>query len=91
MDIGINEVTFDELGPQKVIHIYSPKTGLRAIVVVDNTALGPAVGGVRVSPTISTLEVSRLARTMTMKSSIAGLPHGGAARCHRCRLRLGEL
>ncbi len=71
------EILFDELGPQKIIRLYSPKTGLKAIVVVDNTALGPSIGGVRVSPTISVLEVARLARTMTMKNSIAGLPHGG--------------
>jgi len=70
-------IVFDELGPSKVINIYSPKIGLRAIVVIDNTALGPSVGGVRVSPSVNAIEVARLARTMTMKSSIAGLPHGG--------------
>jgi glutamate dehydrogenase/leucine dehydrogenase len=68
---------FDELGPSKITHIYSPKTGLKAIVVIDNAALGPSIGGVRVSPSISAIEVARLARTMTMKNSIAGLPHGG--------------
>ncbi|OIO27620.1 MAG: glutamate dehydrogenase [Nitrospirae bacterium CG1_02_44_142] len=77
MAAELTGIVFDELGPSKIIHIYSPKTGLKAIVVVDNTALGPSIGGVRVSPTISTLEVARLARTMTMKNSIAGLPHGG--------------
>jgi len=71
------EIQYDELGPSKVIHLYSKKTQLRAIVVVDNTALGPAIGGVRVSPLVSTEEVLRLARTMTMKNSIAGIPHGG--------------
>ncbi|MEW6162184.1 MAG: Glu/Leu/Phe/Val dehydrogenase [Nitrospirota bacterium] len=71
------EIKFDELGPSKVIHLYSKKTQLRAIVVVDNTALGPAIGGVRVSPLVSTEEVLRLARTMTLKNSIAGIPHGG--------------
>ncbi|MFA4827738.1 MAG: Glu/Leu/Phe/Val dehydrogenase [Thermodesulfovibrionales bacterium] len=73
----INDIQFDELGPQKIIHLYSPKTGLKAIVVVDNTALGPSIGGVRVSPSITAVEVARLARTMTLKNSIAGLPHGG--------------
>ncbi|MDP3111646.1 MAG: Glu/Leu/Phe/Val dehydrogenase [Thermodesulfovibrionales bacterium] len=72
-----NDIQFDELGPQKIIHIYSPKTGLKAIVVIDNTALGPSIGGVRVSPSVTTEEVARLARTMTLKNSIAGLPHGG--------------
>lgn len=77
MTTELTEIVFDELGPSKVIHIYSPKAGLKAIVVVDNTALGPSIGGVRVSPSVSAVEVARLARTMTMKNSIAGLPHGG--------------
>lgn len=71
------EMKFDEIGPEKVLHIYSPKAGLKAIVVIDNTALGPSIGGVRVSPSVTADEVTRLARTMTMKNSIAGLPHGG--------------
>ena len=77
MATELTEIVFDELGPAKVIHIYSPKTGFKAIVVIDNTALGPAIGGVRVSLSVSAIEVARLARTMTMKNSIAGLPHGG--------------
>lgn len=71
------EIKFDELGPSKVIHLYSRKTPLKAVVVIDNTALGPAIGGVRVSPWVTTEEVLRLARTMTLKNAVAGLPHGG--------------
>lgn len=71
------EIKYDELGPSKVIHLYSKKASLKAIVVIDNTALGPSIGGVRVSPTVSTEEVMRLARTMTLKNACAGLPHGG--------------
>jgi len=71
------EIKYDELGPSKVIHLYSRKISLRAVVVVDNTALGPAIGGVRVSPWVSTEEVLRLARTMTLKNAVSGLPHGG--------------
>lgn len=70
-------IEFDDLGPEKVLHIYSPKTGFKAYVVVDNTALGPSIGGVRVSSSVNVEEVIRLARTMTLKNSIAGLPHGG--------------
>ena len=69
--------TFDELGPAKLLQLYDPESGLRGIVVVDNIALGPAIGGVRISPTVSLNEVARLARTMTLKSAIAGLDHGG--------------
>lgn len=71
-------ITYDDIGPARVINLYSSKDRLRAVVVIDNVALGPAIGGVRVSPRVSTSEVWRLARTMTLKNSIAGLPHGGA-------------
>ena len=67
----------DELGPAKVIHIYEPMTGLKAILVVDNVACGPAIGGVRMAPDVTTEEVFRLARAMTLKNAAAGLPHGG--------------
>lgn len=67
----------DELGPEKIVHIYEPKSKLRAIVVIDNLSLGPAIGGVRMAPDVSTREVFRLARAMTLKNAINGLPHGG--------------
>ncbi len=73
----MKNVDFDDLGPTKLLQLYDPDSGLRGIVVVDNIALGPAIGGVRISPTVSLQEVSRLARTMTLKSAIAGLDHGG--------------
>lgn len=69
--------TIHEIGPSKIIQLFFPVSNFQAIVVVDNTALGPAVGGVRVSLSVTLEEVKRLARVMTMKSSISGLPHGG--------------
>lgn len=66
-----------EIGPSKVIQLFFPVSNFHAIVVVDNTAIGPSIGGVRVSPDVTVDEVKRLARTMTMKNSAAGLPHGG--------------
>jgi glutamate dehydrogenase (NAD(P)+) len=74
----MSEIIHDNIGPAKVIRLYSAKEGLQAVVVIDNCALGPSVGGVRVSPAVTVDEVLRLARTMTLKNSIAGLPHGGA-------------
>jgi glutamate dehydrogenase (NAD(P)+) len=68
----------DELGPEKVIHIHEPRIGLKAIVVVDNTAAGPAIGGTRMAPDVTAEECFRLARAMTLKNAAAGLPHGGA-------------
>lgn len=67
----------DELGPVKILHIHEPVTGLRAIVVVDNVACGPSIGGVRMAPDVSVEEACRLARAMTMKNAAAGLAHGG--------------
>ena len=67
----------DDLGPDKVIHIHKAKVGLRAILVVDNVAAGPAIGGVRMAPDVTLEECARLARAMTLKNAAAGLPHGG--------------
>src|SRR5512147_2806491 len=66
-----------EIGPYKVIELFFARSRLKAFVVVDNIALGASIGGVRVSPNVTLEEVKRLARTMTLKNSIAGLAHGG--------------
>ena len=71
-------VEYDGFGPEKVIEVYHPKTGMRGWVVIDNTALGPGKGGIRFTPSVSMDEVARLARAMTWKNSLAGLPFGGA-------------
>ena len=67
----------DELGPAKVVMLREPRVGLDAVVVVDNVACGPAIGGVRMAPDVTVEEVVRLARAMTLKNAAAGLPHGG--------------
>ncbi|MEK7554507.1 MAG: Glu/Leu/Phe/Val dehydrogenase dimerization domain-containing protein, partial [Patescibacteria group bacterium] len=68
----------DEWGPEQIVKVYDPKTGLRGILVVDNTALGPGKGGIRMTPDVTEEEVFRLARTMTWKNALAGIPFGGA-------------
>jgi glutamate dehydrogenase (NAD(P)+) len=68
---------YDELGPTKIVHCYEPVSGLRAVLVVDNVAAGPSIGGIRMAPDVSTGECFRLARAMTMKNAAAGLAHGG--------------
>ena len=67
----------DELGPAKVLHLREPRVGLQAVVVVDNVACGPAMGGLRMAPDVSVEECVRLARAMTLKNAAAGLAHGG--------------
>jgi glutamate dehydrogenase/leucine dehydrogenase len=68
----------DDLGPTKIVHLSEGRTGLRAMVVIDNVAAGAAIGGVRMSPEVTTDVCVRLARAMTLKNAMAGLPHGGA-------------
>jgi glutamate dehydrogenase (NAD(P)+) len=67
----------DDLGPQKIIHIHEPGVDLKAILVIDNVAAGPSIGGIRMAPDVSLEECVRLARAMTLKNAAAGLPHGG--------------
>lgn len=67
----------DQVGPAKVVLLRDPAARLEAAVVVDNLAAGPAIGGVRMAPDVTVTEVARLARAMTLKNLLAGLPHGG--------------
>jgi glutamate dehydrogenase (NAD(P)+) len=67
----------DDLGPNKVIHVYEPGLGLSGILVVDNVAAGPSIGGLRMAPNVTLEECYRLARAMTLKNAAAGLAHGG--------------
>ena len=71
-------VEFDDLGPEKILEVYNPKIGLHGYLVLDNLSMGPGKGGIRMTPSVDMAEVARLARTMTYKNSMAGLPFGGA-------------
>jgi glutamate dehydrogenase (NAD(P)+) len=68
----------DEWGPEKILQVYEPKTGMKGILVIDNTTLGPGKGGIRMTSTVTIQEVFRLARTMTWKCALAKIPFGGA-------------
>ena len=71
-------VKFDGFGPEKILEVYNAKVGMHGFLVIDNTALGPGKGGIRMTGTVSVDEVFRLARTMTWKCALAELPFGGA-------------
>ncbi len=73
-----DNISFDEWGPEKVLSVYDPDTGMRGALVIDNTAAGPGKGGIRFSTATNVGEIFRLARTMTWKCAAAGLPFGGA-------------
>ena len=67
----------DNLGPLKVIHVHESGIGLRGVLVIDNVARGPSLGGLRMAADVTTEECARLARAMTFKNAASGLPHGG--------------
>lgn len=67
----------DDLGPEKLIEVYDARTAMRGFLVIDNTWLGVAKGGLRMTPGVTLDEVFHLARTMTYKNALAELPFGG--------------
>ncbi|MGH9116363.1 MAG: Glu/Leu/Phe/Val family dehydrogenase [Acidimicrobiales bacterium] len=68
-------------GAEQVSFTADPATGLRAIVAIDSTVLGPALGGTRFYPyedeEAAYLDVLRLAHGMTYKHALAGNDLGG--------------
>ncbi|WP_231556282.1 Glu/Leu/Phe/Val dehydrogenase [Cryobacterium sp. MLB-32] len=68
----------DEWGPEKVVVVSDTKTGMKGVLVIDNTSRGIGKGGTRMQPTVSVGEISRLARVMTWKWAAVDLFFGGA-------------
>src|SRR3989344_3440980 len=68
----------DNLGPRYVVKVFNHEFGVQGVLVIDNTKLGPGKGGIRMTPTVGEEEVARLARAMTYKNVLAGIPFGGA-------------
>ena len=66
---------------EDVVYCHDRETGLRAIIAIHDTTLGPALGGLRMWPYASDEEaltdVLRLSRGMTYKAAMAGLDQGG--------------
>lgn len=69
---------YDEWGPEHVVQVSVPEINLVGFLIIDNTTLGPGKGGIRMTPDVTEEEVRRLARAMTWKNSLAGIPFGGA-------------
>ncbi len=73
--------TLDEIGLRKLVVVSDRPSGLRALIAIHDTTLGPAAGGVRTrafpDEWAALREVAALARTMTYKCALAGLPCGG--------------
>ncbi|MBI2623473.1 MAG: Glu/Leu/Phe/Val dehydrogenase [Candidatus Liptonbacteria bacterium] len=68
----------DTFGPEYIVRVYNPKVGMEGFLVIDTTTLGPGKGGIRMTPNVTEEEVRRLARAMTWKNALAGIPFGGA-------------
>ena len=74
---------FDALSGEyeEVVFFHDPPTGLRAIIAIHSTTLGPALGGTRFYPFATEEEalkdVLRLSKGMTYKAAAAGLDLGG--------------
>jgi len=68
-------------GHEQVVYCQDPPTGLRAIIAIYSTSLGPALGGTRFYPYPSEdaalADVLNLSRAMAYKNSLAGLDLGG--------------
>ncbi|MCD9027676.1 leucine dehydrogenase [Luteimonas sp. BDR2-5] len=71
----------DTYGHEQVVFCHNKDVGLKAIIAIHNTVLGPALGGTRMWPYASEQEalndVLRLSRGMTYKNAVAGLNIGG--------------
>jgi len=74
-----NNADFDD--HEQVVFAHDPASGLKAIIAVHSTALGPATGGCRILPyaddEAALTDVLRLSQGMTLKNAMAGLPLGG--------------
>ncbi|MBO8196590.1 Glu/Leu/Phe/Val dehydrogenase [Streptomyces oryzae] len=68
----------DEWGPEKIVIVSHRRTGMKGVLVIDNTARGVGKGGTRMSPHVSVGEIARLARVMTWKWAGVDLFYGGA-------------
>ncbi|HNP94184.1 MAG TPA: Glu/Leu/Phe/Val dehydrogenase dimerization domain-containing protein [Cyclobacteriaceae bacterium] len=70
-----------QFGHEQIVHCYDEATGLRALIAIHNTSLGPALGGTRMwnysSEQEALTDVLRLSRGMTFKAAISGLNLGG--------------
>ncbi len=68
-------------GHEQVVYFADATVGLRGIIAVHSTALGPALGGIRfqryASETDALVDVLRLSEAMSLKASVAGLEQGG--------------
>jgi valine dehydrogenase (NAD+) len=86
-DTGILRTLFrsEQGGHEQVLLCQDRPSGLKAVIALHSTALGPGLGGTRFHPyageehpeEAALLDALNLARGMSYKNAMAGLPHGG--------------
>lgn len=73
--------SMDHKGHEQVVYCNDQDTGLKAIIAIHNTTIGPALGGCRMwnyeSEDAALTDVLRLSRGMSYKAAVAGLNLGG--------------
>jgi len=71
----------ENMGHEQLVFCYDEATGLKALIGIHNTTLGPALGGTRMwhyaNDAEAITDVLRLSRGMTFKAAISGLNLGG--------------
>lgn len=83
VDNGVLHTLFhsEQTGHEQVVLCQDRKSGLKAVIALHSTALGPALGGTRFYPYATEAEAVadalNLARGMSYKNALAGLDHGG--------------
>ena len=77
----VNFEVIEEFDHEQVVFCSNKEAGLRAIIAIHNTTLGPALGGTRMwnyqSHDDALKDVLRLSRGMTYKAAVSGLNLGG--------------
>lgn len=68
----------DDWGPEKVVVVADARSGMKGVLVIDNTARGMGKGGTRMGPGVTVAEIARLARVMTWKWAAVDMFYGGA-------------
>lgn len=78
----MEEGSFDYWHSEQLVLCRDDALGLRGVIAINDTTLGPGLGGVRCvrypSDAAAITEAQRLAAAMTLKNAFAGLPFGGA-------------
>ncbi|HEY5474312.1 MAG TPA: Glu/Leu/Phe/Val dehydrogenase dimerization domain-containing protein, partial [Candidatus Limnocylindrales bacterium] len=81
MPVPPSAAPLNPLDYEQVAYCHDEATGLRAIISIYSTALGPALGGTRFYPyeteQAALQDVLQLSRAMAYKNALCGLDHGG--------------